>query len=124
MYKYTLVYLARFVSQPGEHTEPPGGVGIVRVRYGQLDKFHSENIQEPVGTAVGHGQGTRDTRTGPAGKVSRDRLLVPGESDAVVAIQSDENVAGAVGQGNRGRDEKAPGTQTTRNEIIGEDPQG
>jgi len=113
------------VSQSGEHfAKSPGRVRVVRVRHGQFDQLDPEDVQVPIGAAVGHGQGARRPGTGSAGEVPRDRVLVAGENDAVVAVQSDENVAGAVGQRDGGRDEKAARPQKTRNEIAGEDSQG
>lgn len=94
------------------------------MRHGQFDQLDPENVQMSIGTAVDHGEGAHRPRTGSAGEIPRDRVLVAGENDAVVAVQSDENVAGAVGQRDGGRDEKAARPQKTRYEIAGEDSQG
>jgi len=56
------------------------------VRYGQLNQLHAEDVQEPVRTAVGHGQGTHYTGTRFAREVSRDCVLVAGENNAVIAV--------------------------------------
>lgn len=113
------------ILQSGEHlAESPGCVRIVRVRHRQLDQLDSEDVPEPVGTAAGHRQGARDSGTGSAGEVPRHRVLVVGEDDAVVTVQPDEDAAGAAGQGDGGRDEKATGPSEARDEIAGKDSQG
>lgn len=113
------------VLQPGEHlAESPGCVRIVRVRHGQLDQLDPEDVPEPVGTAAGHRQGARNPGTGSAGEVPRHCVLVAGEDDAFVAVQPDEDAAGAAGQGDGGGDEKVAGSPKARDEIAGEDSQG
>lgn len=94
------------------------------MRHGQLDQLDPQDVQKPIGTPLGRGQGTCDPGTGSTGKVPRDRVLFAGEGHAVVAVQPDENVAGAVGQGDGGRNEKVARPQEARNEVVGQDSQG